>query len=446
MFTNEITEFTMSLDALDSYSEYIEPLVWENVKKRFEKEAVVMEALKITFHKLGELPEDATKEDIECVKKEVRPFFAGEIDVEYSEDDWKIIFTSGEDGERLDNAATNMEILNRQIELMYKSILINLVSTAECFVGDVLKKYFSQYKGEIVGKLINEQDKIYTIHELEEFESIEEAKEYIIDKKIENLIRGSFEDWVKFLKDKLSLSMGYMSSDNDKMVEIFQRRNLFIHNKGIINRIYISKVKKSNRYSDNIGEQIILDRNYLTEAIFLIHKNLILMAFELWKKREKNDKGRSWFLQKLSEKYMMQEKWNLLESVATFLQKDTVAPDKILKAAQINLWLAEKRLGKLDKKVVEEVDFSAITIDYRICQKALLDDYEMAVNLIEKALDTEQITVEKIYDWPVLSELRETELFKEMVERKNVKVPVINNLIYPQFEDNEIEDVEAEEL
>ncbi len=69
---------------------------------------------------------------------------------------------------------------------MHKSTLINLVNNVECFLGDILHKYFNLFKGEIVGKLIDVRDKIYTINELEEFGNMEEAKNFIIDPKIEN--------------------------------------------------------------------------------------------------------------------------------------------------------------------------------------------------------------------------------------------------------------------
>ncbi len=435
MFIKEISEFTMSLDALLAYNEYIEPLVWENVKNSFKKEAIVMESLKFTFEKLEQLPQKADEKDVQKVKEEVANFFVGEVDFQYNDENGWAILTKEEDSIRVDKAVKNIKILEKQIELMYKSILINLVSTAECFLGDILKKYFSTYKGEIVGKLISKQDKIYTITELEEFESIEEAKEYIIDKKIGSLFRGSFEDWIVFLKDKMSLSMGYMDADKDTMVEIFQRRNLFIHNNGIINRIYISKVKNKYRYSDNIGEKIVLKKDYISNAIFLLQKNLILIAFELWKKREHEDKKRSRFFQELSFKYLEQGKWELLESATNFVVRDTIAPDTILKVAQINLWLSEKRLGKLNKCVVEKTDFSTSKIEYRICQKALLDKNDEAIHLIKRALDTNQIDMKTIYEWPVLSELRDTKEFKQMLKEKNIEIPFVDSLIYPQIED-----------
>lgn len=439
MFDREIQDFAMSLDALNDFSAYIEPLVWEKVRKEFKNEAAQMEALNIAFERMDNLSDDATPEEIEQVKLEVKDFFGGDIEIKREENDWTIS-TSGEDGEKFSNATTNINILNEQIELMYKSILVNLISNIECFLGDILRKYFTVYKGEVEGKLLDKKDKIYTIHELEEFETIKEAKDYIVDKKIENVIRSSFEEWVKFLKDKMGLSMSYMTNDKDCLNEIFQRRNLFIHNKGIINRIYTANVKKEYQYEGEIGNKIILSREYLETAINLLEKNFVLLALELWKKREPTDKDRGIFTTKLAEKYMKQEKWSILESITTFIIKDTVVPDVFMKEAKINFWLAQKRLGKMNKKEVEDYDFSGSTIDFRICKYALLEEVDLVIELVEKALETNQINETTLFEWPVLSELRETTSFKDLIQRRNIIGPTPNQLIYPQI--GEIEETE----
>lgn len=438
MFVQEIKDYTISLDAMRDYSEYIEPLVWEKLKKQSEEEIIKIINFKNVFDKLKELPTDASDEDKEKVIQEISAYFVNDIKIQYGEESWELI-AQGEDVRRIENVSTNMNNITKQVELMHKSTLINLVSCAECFLGDIIKRYFSLYKGEVDGKLIEEKEKVYTIHELEEFSSIEEAKAYIIDKKIENLLRGSFEDWIKFLKQKLGLSIGYIDKDYDTLVEIFQRRNLFIHNKGIINRIYLSNVKESKAYSNTLGERIILDGEYLEEAIFYLEKNLILIALELWKKREKNDTTRSEFSVKVAEKYMMQENWKMLESLTTFILNDKAISDANLKVSQINYWLSQKRLGKINKEKVQKYDFSGSSMVYIICQMALLDDTKKAIELIERALDTSQITIEAVFEWPVLQEVRGTKEFQEMLIKRNISIPNVEQLFYPEIEVDENE-------
>lgn len=111
MFDREIQDFAMSLDALNDFSAYIEPLVWEKVRKEFKNEAAQMEALNIAFERMDNLSDDATPEEIEQVKLEVKDFFGGDIEIKREENDWTIS-TSGEDGEKFSNATTNINISN----------------------------------------------------------------------------------------------------------------------------------------------------------------------------------------------------------------------------------------------------------------------------------------------------------------------------------------------
>lgn len=46
----------------------------------------------------------------------------------------------------------------------------------------------------------------------------------------------------------------------------------------------------------------------------------------------------------------------------------------------------------MDNKEVSKCDFSDSTIDYRMCQYALLEEFDLVMELAERALDTEQIT------------------------------------------------------
>lgn len=445
MFTKEIKGISMSLDALRDFSEYVQPIVMEKIERQFKSEFDAMKSIGIAFELLNKLPENASDDEIESVKKEIQKYFFGKIDVYKNEKGWGIS-TSGEDTDIIANAMTNIKMMNMQLELIYKSILVNSVSTVECYLGNLLKKYFVMYKGEIVGKLIEEKDKIYTIHELEEFDSIDSAKEYVIDKKIENLIRGSFEDWCKFLKGKMSLSMGYMKDDYDVLVEIFQRRNIFMHNDGVINRIYLSNVKECVRYGGNIGERIKLTQEYLENAINILEKNFVLIAFELWKKREKDDHVRGELFSQLSMKYLKQGRWELLESATTFIVNDAVVSDSTQKVAKINLWLAQKKMGRMNVEEVRNTDFSALTIDYQICKYALLEEYSKAIPLIDKALDTEQITVKSLYEWPVLEDLRKEESFDNMMFTKGITAPEISHLIYPKIDDFDETKEDREEI
>ena len=65
---------------------------------------------------------------------------------------------------------------------------------------------------------------------------------------------------------------------------------------------------------------------------------------------------------------------------------------------KINNWLSYKRLGNFSKvkdKVLAE-DFSACTLEFQVCQQALLDDKEKVFELMKEALQNNILDFETI--------------------------------------------------
>src|SRR5258706_806350 len=120
----------------------------------------------------------------------------------------------------------------KQKELLYKSSLINLTSTVELFLSQLLHFYFDRFP-DAVGSEI----KFFSLDDLKSLGSIEDAKKHLIESKVEAVLRESLEDWLRFWKERVKLSMGYMDTVRDQLIEVYQRRNLLIHNGGRVNSI-----------------------------------------------------------------------------------------------------------------------------------------------------------------------------------------------------------------
>src|SRR5690606_32768666 len=115
--------------------------------------------------------------------------------------------------------------------------LISLVSTVEWFFSQILHYYYDKFPDSSGIK-----NKTLTLDDLKNFGSINDAEKFLIENKIEEILRGSIKDWFKILKDDLKLGLGYKDQYEDELVEIYQRRNLLVHNGGVVNAIYLSKV------------------------------------------------------------------------------------------------------------------------------------------------------------------------------------------------------------
>lgn len=121
--------------------------------------------------------------------------------------------------------------------ILYQNSLISLVSAGEWFLSQILHSQFDQYPNSA-----GIADKTLKLSDLQTFENMEDAQQHLIEQRVEDVLRGSFEEWISFLKNQFKLEMGYIEKWQHKLVEIIQRRNLLVHNGGNINSIYRRKV------------------------------------------------------------------------------------------------------------------------------------------------------------------------------------------------------------
>ena len=99
----------------------------------------------------------------------------------------------------------------------------------------------------------------------------------------------------------------------ERLIEVFQRRNILVHNKGIVNSIYLSKV--SGKYKNEVkkGYPVFLDRQYLESAINDLELNFSLIAFELWKNKKKDDQSRFKLLTNLISSNLDFKRWEIIK-------------------------------------------------------------------------------------------------------------------------------------
>src|SRR5690606_3327362 len=128
---------------------------------------------------------------------------------------------------------------------LYKNSLISLLSSVEWFFSQILHFHYDKFPDSAGIK-----KKTLTLEDLKNFNNLRDAELYLIDDKIETILRGSFKDWIEVLRQELKLNLGYLDSIEDELIEVYQRRNVLVHNGGVVNSIYISKV--SSKYRDGI--------------------------------------------------------------------------------------------------------------------------------------------------------------------------------------------------
>jgi len=421
MFEKLLDQFDNNIMGLRDYVDLIQPILDEYHKKEQEKhdEAFLPFAL---AQKIEVEDDPYKKEELQEKLKEV---FDGEIEVKVEnlesseeEPDKRFSFKVRGDTTKIDEAFEFQIKSTTQRNLLYVNSLISLLSSAEWFYSQLLHFYYDEHPNSAGIK-----NKTLTLEELKTFGSVSDAEKYLIDSKIENLLRSGFSDWINTLKSELKLGLGYITDFEDELIEIYQRRNLLVHNGGIVNSIYLSNVSKDFSEQISIEDKLTVDENYLENAISKIHVIFSLIACELWKKAAPKDARRADFLNEISYYYLKREEWEIAHLPNIFLKRDAKLPTIPKTVAELNCWLCLKRLEDPQKLIsdIKDVDYSDKTILLKLALHALREEDDEFFIYLPRAIDNGDLKIEYLFDFPILEEMRNTEKFEKFIA-ENEKV------------------------
>ena len=303
---------------------------------------------------------------------------------------------------------------HHQQELLYRSSLITLTSTSEWFISQILHEYLERNTGIIYTK-----EKSFNLKDLEDFGTIEDARRYLIDSKIENLIRNSFEEWIEFFEKTVGLSMGYLKPHQNKLAEVYLRRNLIVHNGGRVNSIYRKKVATEFKDNFSLGDEVQVSPDYLDTSINLFELNFILIAAELWKKLAPKDEVRAKVLIELGFKHLSSERWLIAEGLSYFVMNDKQMPEMYQLSGKLNYWQSLKWQGCYEKvrSEVEKADFSAKEPLFQLARLALLDNNEQFFQLLPEILASKKLGYDDLETWPIFREMRKAPAYGPFHEK-----------------------------
>lgn len=405
MFENPLHTFSKNLFSLRDFVDLVDTFLSEQERKVLKDHHEDLIPLMIALDSL-------TSEKLDLNEKELRKRIKGDLKIELTENeagDKEVkLVVSGEAKESFDKAMSVLGKSRKRISLLYFSSLMNLISTIEWFFSQILHLYYEKYPDAIGSK-----DKAFSLEELKSFDTIADARKYYIDAKIEEILYGSFSDWIEFFRKKVGLSMGYLEPSFDILVETFQRRNLVVHNGGIINSQYLSKVSKDLTKGLKIGLPVGVDRKYLDERIDLFECSCLLIAFELWKKIDKTDKNRADLIVEFAYQHLLEKRWSIMEALSLFLMNDNKMPEVSQLLGKMNYWLSIKRQGRWDeiKEGVEKTDFSAKDNIFKLALASLKEDSDFFFSLLPKVLQSGELEYKYLIEFPIFEEMRSDERY-----------------------------------
>lgn len=418
MWKEVLDNFLDNTDSLKVFVESVEPVLMRKDKEFLCKYRKIMDIMAYSIKEVGEDILKDEHKDIMSKIPDVEKIEGVEVDINKESNSININLKSDDidiKPEDFKNLMNGLKYKVSNYDILYRSALMSLVVSLESMIADLFRQSFNKWPERVT------KNKSLTFEEISSIGSFEEARIYIIEKEIESIMYKSFTDWCSLLKKDLSLKMDYLDSYLDELIEVIIRRNIFVHNRGIVNQIYLNKVSEKYKQGIEIGDKLTVDRRYINNAIKTVEKCGVLIISEIWLKQNRADKSVRQNIDQIAFKFMKENKWDISKNIYKMLLNEKKANNKEKLVYKINYWQSLKWLGEYEiiKNEVEKEDFSACTPDYQLCLHAIKNEYDEFFDLLNRIYG-QYVGLEELKEWPVFREIRELEDYKNFIEEKEL--------------------------
>lgn len=311
-----------------------------------------------------------------------------------------------EEQDMITNHSTNLENLTLSLPLLKKGSFLILISYLEILIKDILKNYYYNH-----WKCLLDKDIGFKVMDMEYAKNLEELKSLLVEHYVDGIIYDSLLEQVKKIYSLLNIKKEKILVDIDIINEADKRRNLFIHNEGIVNQKYIRETKSNTQ----IGEQLEISTDYFNKAYYEIYLfGLILLAHLI---SNSGDKEAMLFI-------ICEDIYDLLENekydiVIRFYKscKDVnFLSGEAETIAKVNYLLALKYSNNKQEyeKELADVKYSHMSDKYKTAFYVLKEDKKMFLKLFPKT----KITIKEWNKWPLFREFRKDEKLFNKIKNK----------------------------
>lgn len=318
----------------------------------------------------------------------------------------------GEFGKRVHDASKRIHASLRRSMNLNNSALISLTSACELFAGQLLHYYFIKFP-----QAASLKEKNFSYEELLSFSTIEDARKYLVDNKVEEILRANFMDWMSFFSEKIKISTDLIKDNFPYCQEACLRRNLLVHNGGVVNSVHMKKLPVELVDRPRIGQRLAVKEEYFSDRLDRFEVVFLVLALEVWKKFSKEDEGRGQAALEFGYNALSRKRWSVARILCKHVMDEPRFAEDLRMYAQVNYWQSYKWAGDFEsvRADVEAWDVSAKNINFQAAKAALLDQDDAAVDLLKKLLKRDELSIDNLLEWPLFNGLRERNALSELI-------------------------------
>lgn len=318
-------------------------------------------------------------------------------------------------------------------ELLLRTSLISVSNTFESLINNLIFLLKKNDKNCLKNKKVD-------FEKVENFETIEELRENLIEEAVQDVLRGNQISWLDYISEKTGNGKNFfketLKEDVERFEEFFLSRNLITHNNSTINNIYIEKVTKYRELESKykIGDKLDLTEDYLLKNLDLIYFVAVKACYMLSTRIANKDRKKIFsFLSDVAYKNLVKRPQIsvLIYDMLTKESKQLPMSEKLIFSINNLQALKWSNLQERFEEFLGSVDFSTASSIHKMCLKILTDDFEKAVFYLKKVvlekpdeffhenIEIEQL-IQELVEWPVFKNFKNSQEFKEYLKSINL--------------------------
>lgn len=336
--------------------------------------------------------------------------------VEEIEDDKgkKRVLLKSDELKKFEDLERNASTSSLASKIIPESLFVSLISQYDAFLTRLLRAIY-----EIKPDVLNGSERNLTFSQLVEMETIERAREFIIDKEVDTVLRKSHSEQFDYLEKLIGVKLRENLPIWQTFIEVTERRNLLVHCDGVVSNQYLKNCIEHKCKTDKlkVGERLGVEPRYFSEAYNCLYEIATKLSHTIWRKLlvtnlEDADKE----LNDVCYHLISTNSFQLADILLEFgCSQKKHFNDSLQNVFIINGSLSKYLQNKKEesKAILDKKDWSASSDSFKLAYAVLSDDFEVAYDIMLKIGDNGDVDSPDYKQWPLFNIIRNEQKFKD---------------------------------
>jgi len=315
---------------------------------------------------------------------------------------------------RLPSKRERIERAERALAALPAALLMSAVATFDSNIADVVRDML-----RLKPETFRAGSRTISLNEVLQAESIAEIREKFISDEIYEFSRGSHDEQIEYIEKNFNISIRSYWKRWPDFIEIFERRNLIAHGEKTFTKRYVSICLSNGRKGSEkiLGRPVKLTNKYIDQAADILLEFGILLVFSLWRKNFPSQEQKAFSnINHTAFKLIENKNYRVAIRVLDYaLSLEKVNSEEATRKMMfVNLASAHRHVDDMQKclDVLNSVDWSAASDEFKICVAALRDEHVAVIGLMKLVVNSDRIKKTDFREWPVFDFIRDNEGFR----------------------------------